>query len=253
MNHKLDLSFLAYGLALFSGVSYLWGFWLNFDVNILSYAALTDVIKASVYPALPALAVLAMYSALDGANAMSKDLVEEYNERGGTFKRYTLVLKGWFFFSVAAVFGNAVYLILTNNGYFRLLGIYPLASMALFIYLVHNNKFLMSFPVKPRVFILTLVCFLPTYLFNKGYSNGQIVLNHEAVGHYVIAEGYCSSDESTTYRFISVIGNRLFTLSSDDESICVRSAENFRLVKYNIANKESVLSEIFDNFFGRDH
>jgi hypothetical protein len=62
MNTKLDVTLIIYGLALFSGISYLWGFWVNFDINILSYVALTDIVKASVYPALPAIAVLAFYS-----------------------------------------------------------------------------------------------------------------------------------------------------------------------------------------------
>jgi len=233
MNIKLELSVVVYGLALFSGVSYLWGFWLNFDINILSYIALTDVIKASVYPALPALGVLAFYSAMDGYNSMSKAQHESFIAEGGFAKGFTYFHK--LFCVVCFIFGlgNATYLVVSNDGYFRLLGLYPLVSICLFIYLVMSNQFLMTLPVKYRVFVLVIICFLPTFLFNKGYSNGAQQSDLNAEGQYVIADGFCSSDDKAKYRFVSVIGGKLFSISSSDESICVRSAENFRLVKYN--------------------
>lgn len=241
MNIKLELSIVVYGLALFSGVSYLWGFWLNFDINILSYIALTDVIKASVYPALPALGVLAFYSAMDGYNSMSKAQQDVFLAEGGAAKGFTYFHKA----SCAAGFifglGNAVYLIVSNEGYFRLLGMYPLLSIVLFIYLAMSNKFLMSIKLNYRMFILLVICFLPTFLFNKGYSNGLLQSDLGAEGQYVIADGFCSSDDEVNYRFISVIGGKLFAISSSDESICVRSAENFRLVKYNqVGDKDSL-------------
>ncbi|MCS6102364.1 hypothetical protein [Shewanella baltica] len=69
MSTKINLSLVVYGLVLFSGISYLWGFWIKFDINILSYVALTEIVKASVYPALPAIGILAAYSAMDGVVA----------------------------------------------------------------------------------------------------------------------------------------------------------------------------------------
>ncbi|WP_228076473.1 hypothetical protein, partial [Vibrio parahaemolyticus] len=136
MNSKLDLSLVVYGLALFSGVSYLWGFWLNFEVNILSYIALTDVIKASVYPALPALAILAFYSAMDGFNSMSKGEHDMFVAEGGVSKGYAYFLKIYCALCFLLGLGNAIFLIVANEGYFRLLGVYPLVSICLFLYLV---------------------------------------------------------------------------------------------------------------------
>ncbi|HIF5642079.1 TPA: hypothetical protein ACX3DU_004565 [Vibrio parahaemolyticus] len=237
MNSKLDLSLVVYGLTLFSGVSYLWGFWLNFEVNILSYIALTDVIKASVYPALPALAILAFYSAMDGFNSMSKGEHDMYVAEGGVSRGYAYFLKVYCALCFLLGLGNAIFLIVVNEGYFRLLGIYPLVSICLFLYLVFSNKFLLSIPVKSRVFVISVICFLPTYLFNKGYTNGSLVSDHNAVGQYVVADGYCSSSEGNKFRFISVMGDKLFATSSKDESICVRKAEDFLLVKYNVPTK----------------
>lgn len=239
MNGKLDISLVVYGLALFSGVSYLWGFWLNFDINILSYIALTDVIKASVYPALPALAILAFYSAMDGFNSMSKSDHDIFIAEGGMFKGYTYLLTAYCVVCFLLGLGNAIFLIVVNDGYFRLLGIYPLASICLFLYLILSNKFLLSIPVKSRVFIVSVICFLPTYLFNKGHTNGSLVSDHSAVGQYVIADGYCSSNAETKFRFISVMGDKLFAISSKDESICIRRAEDFQLVKYNVVPSDA--------------
>jgi hypothetical protein len=58
-------------------------------------------------------------------------------------------------------------------------------------------------------------------------------MNHDAQGYYVVSNGYCSSTEDENFRYISVLGSRLFSLSSKDDSICVTKAEDFKLVSYN--------------------
>ncbi|WP_338290818.1 hypothetical protein [Planctobacterium marinum] len=233
MNSKVNISIVICGLALFSGISYLWGFWVHFDLNILSYVALTEIVKASVYPALPAIGILAAYSAMDGANSMSKKQHDEYIEAGGLYKGFTYFLK---FYCVSLIFlglGHSAYMAIMETGYFRLIGLYPLISLVLFLYIIFSNKYLLNLPVNLRVFIVSLVCFLPTASFSKGYSNGEIALDHDASGHYVVSNGFCSSSKDERFRYIGVIGSKLFTLSSKDNSICITKSEDFRLISYN--------------------
>ncbi|MEZ9899443.1 hypothetical protein AB4379_18590, partial [Vibrio breoganii] len=89
MISKVNISIFCYGLSLFAGISYLWGFWLSFDINILSFVALTDIVKASIYPALPAIGILGMYSAMDGINAVSKEAHSRMINEGGFAKGFT--------------------------------------------------------------------------------------------------------------------------------------------------------------------
>ena len=215
------------------------GFLGLFDINILSYVALTDIIKASVYPALPAIGVLAIYSAMDGFNSMSKKQHQDMIDEGGFFKGFTYFVKFYAIFVALYAIGNTVYLIITEVGYHKLKGFYPLISISLFFYIIFSNKYLLKIPVNARVFLVSLFCFLPTYLFHKGNTNGAIVANHEAQGYYVLSKGYCNSTKVEKFRYISVIGNKLFSHSSKDNSICIAKAEDFRLTKYNTEPKSN--------------
>ncbi len=233
MNRKLNITLVAYGLALFSGISYLWGFWIKFDINILSYVALTEIVKASVYPALPAIGILAVYSAMDGFNSMSKKQHDEYIKAGGLFKGFTYFFKFYCISMILLGLGSSAYTAITETGYLRLRGLYPLASLILFLYIMVSNKYLLAIPVNLRVFVVSVFCFLPTASFNKGYSNGYVAMNHNAVGYYVVSNGYCSSTKDEKFRYIGVLGSRLFSLSSKDNSICITKSEDFKLVSYN--------------------
>lgn len=233
MSKKFDISIFVYGLALFSGISYLWGFWLNMDINILSYAELTDIVKASVYPALPAIGILAVYSAMDSYNSLSKKEYEQRIAIGGFSKGFAFFLKFSTWAVIATFLVYSAYTIFTESGYIRLRGLYPLISILLFLYIMHSNKFLMSLPVNLRVFVVSIFCFLPTVAFSKGYSDGEIAVDQNAPGFYVTSKGLCSSSDTEKFRYIAVLGNRLFTISSIDNSICITNSEDFRLLKYN--------------------
>lgn len=233
MSIKINVTLVVYGLALFSGISYLWGFWIKFDINILSYVALTEIVKASVYPALPAIGILAAYSAMDGVNSMSKKQHDEYVEAGGVFKGFTYVLKFYCASVIILGMGSSAYTAITESGYMRLRGIYPLLSLGLFLYIIFSQKYLLNLPVNLRVFVVSVFCFLPTASFNKGYSNGELAMDHKSLGYYVVSNGYCSSTSEEKFRYIGVLGSRLFSLSSKDNSICISKSEDFRLISYN--------------------
>lgn len=243
MSTKFNISVFIYGLALFSGISYLWGFWINLDINILSYVALTDIVKASVYPALPAIGVLAAYSAMDGVNSLSKKQHDEYIAEGGFAKGLTYFIKFYCVFTVLLGLGSSAYTAITETGYLRLRGLYPLISLVLFLYIIFSNRYLLTIPVKIRVFIVSVVCFLPTVCFSKGYSNGELSINHDIKGFYVVGKGYCSSTDDEKFRYIGVLGSRLFSISSKDNSICITTAEEFRLVKYNVETLNKKLNK----------
>ncbi len=213
------------------------------DINILSYTELTDIVKASVYPALPAIGVLAVYSAMDGYNSLSKKEYEQHIARGGISKGFALFLKVYSWAIIAIVLGYSVYSILTESGYIRMRGIYPLISLLLFLYVMHSNKFLVSLPVNLRVFVVSIFCFLPTMAFTKGYSDGEIAADQNAPGFYVTSKGLCSSSDTEKFRYIAVLGSRLFTISSIDNSICIINSEDFRLFKYNEGSLNKQLKE----------
>ncbi|MEZ9899461.1 hypothetical protein AB4379_18720, partial [Vibrio breoganii] len=146
---------------------------------------------------------------------------------------FTYFFTAWCIFLALASFGSAIYTAVTETGYMRLRGIYPLIGLAVFFYAVLSNKFLMQIPMNLRVFIISVVCFLPVASFNQGFSNGEIAANHEEEGFYFESKGYCSSTLDEKFRYINIFGSRVFTVSSKDNSICVGKSDEFKLIKYN--------------------
>ena len=61
MDTKVNITLAAYAYFILVGISYMWGYWLPFELNILAFADVTDIIKASAYPLLPAVGLLLTY------------------------------------------------------------------------------------------------------------------------------------------------------------------------------------------------
>ena len=88
MDTKVNITLAAYAYFILVGISYMWGYWLPFELNILAFADVTDIIKASAYPLLPAVGLLLTYASLDGLNTISKKQYNDYMTEGGFFRVY---------------------------------------------------------------------------------------------------------------------------------------------------------------------
>jgi hypothetical protein len=165
MDSKVSATAIAYLYALMVGGAYLVGYWLPFGLNILAFADLSDIIKASVLPTLPAVGLLLTYSAIDGLNSISRKQHDEYIAEGGFFKYYMKFMVFYGHAMTGAFLLYAAYLVITEPAHQKLKGVFPLASLLVFIYLIYGNRHLLALDVKSRVFAISILCFLPTAAF----------------------------------------------------------------------------------------
>jgi hypothetical protein len=228
MSRDINATAALYLYALFVGSSYLIGYWLPFGLNILAFADLTDIIKASVIPIIPAIGLLLTYSALDGLNSISKKQHDEYIVEGGFFKYYMKFLVIYGYVITILLAGNFAYTIIIEPGIQKLKGAFPLASLILFCYLIYGNRHLLSLDVKSRVFVISLLCFLPTAAFTTGNRDGESTLRLEGT-IWEVTES-CASG-ATDLVLLARLNSKYLTMSKQDKSICVLQEGNIQLVK----------------------
>ncbi|MBT3065857.1 hypothetical protein [Rhodoferax sp. U11-2br] len=230
MDSKVSATAITYVYSLLIGGAYLVGYWLPFGLNILAFADLTDIIKASVLPMLPAVGLLLTYSALDGLNSISKKQHDEYIAEGGFFKYYMKFMVLYSYGMTAFFLCHAAYIVITEPGYQKLKGVFPLASLLVFIYLVYGNRHLLALDVKSRVFVISILCFLPTAAFITGNRDGEQVERLEGVLWEVKAKETCSSSADKLV-LLARLSNKYLTMSRSDKSICVIPDERVQLTR----------------------
>jgi hypothetical protein len=236
MSRDINATAALYLYALFVGSSYLIGYWLPFGLNILAFADLTDIIKASVIPIIPAIGLLLTYSALDGLNSISKKQNDEYIAEGGFFKYYMKFLVIYAYAITILLAGNFAYTIITEPGMQKLKGVFPLASLILFCYLIYGNRHLLSLDVKSRVFVVSLLCFLPTAAFTTGNRDGESTLRLEGTIWEVKPTEPCVSG-ATDLVLLARLNSKYLTMSKQDKSICVLQEGNIQLIKKNLPSE----------------
>lgn len=230
MDSKVSATAITYLYSLLIGGAYLVGYWLPFGINILAFADLTDIIKASVLPMLPAVGLLLTYSALDGLNSISKKQHDDYIAAGGFFKYYMKFMVLYGYAMTAFFLCHAAYIVITEPGYQKLKGVFPLVSLIAFIYLMSGNRHLLSLDVKSRVFVISILCFLPTAAFVTGNRDGEKIERLEGVLWEVKPRESCNSNTEKLI-LLARLSNKYLTMSNGDKSICVIPDERVQLTK----------------------
>ena len=231
MNAKLNLSVAIYAYFLLVGISYLWGFWLPFDLNILAFADLTDIIKSSVYPMLPAAGFLIFQSALEGFNATSQKKYEDYVSAGGFFRFYMRFLIVFNYCVLAALVAYIGYVVVTEQGYQKLKGIFPLLSGLTFYFFLNKGAYLLRIDVRIRVFALLVLCMMPSVAFRTGNEISTKIKNLQ--GDYWILKAAEPCEGVGELVFLSRLGSKYLAMSKDDKSICILQDTTVQLVKTN--------------------
>jgi hypothetical protein len=230
MDSKVSATAIAYVYALMVGGAYLVGYWLPFGLNVLAFADLSDIIKASVLPMLPAVGLLLTYSAMDGLNSISKKQHDEYIAEGGFVKYYMKFMVFYGYAMTVAFLLYAAYLVVTEPGQQKLKGVFPLASLLVFIYLIYGNRHLLALDVKSRVFVISMLCFLPTAAFVTGNKDGEKIERLEGVLWVVKPKESCGSGTHELV-LLARLSNKYLTMSTVDKSICVLPDGNVQLIR----------------------
>ncbi len=234
--NKITITAILYFYVIFCSISYQWGFWLTFDINILSYLTLTEIVKNSVYPALPAVFIFLLFlGTAAGSNLITENTTLEKGPN--KIQRVINSIVGLLLIiNISLIIFIMIEQGATANGYEKLKGIYPFISFVVYL-AVMLNLGKTNIKILPHIGLFTAV-FLPTVFFFGGTLKSDEILKDKTSGKYVVFEkGICTSTTNNKYKYIEVIDNKVFSLSLKDKSLCIRKAENFKLIDFKINSK----------------
>ncbi len=168
-------SYLYFGSLYFVtvGVLYLWGYWATFDVDILEYISLTDVLKLTAYPIASAFIFLAL-GAVIGEFLVDRRAFPPGGGRDTTIGRFLKRLVP--FLAVAYVVGTVGLLLFGPVTKWRALPI----LFAFPVYWVAKDRGLLISLLpheSPRSVVLFLLAVLPTWAYGHGRLQAAAVLD----------------------------------------------------------------------------
>jgi len=226
-----------YGLAIFSGFSYLIGFWIPFRFNFIEHIDLTSILKISAFSIIPVLVSMLIGAGTGSLAAFFRTRTNLSSQFEQTEYLKTPKLETIFIY-IVKVFTLGIGIaslpfIFSSNLIERLIGAYPIASIIGVVYLSKNPGIFQALPISVRAVVITVICLLPTAAILHGYSLGQDVFNDKSQGYLLAETEHCSSDDEHKFRYLAASGDKILTMSLEDKSICITSDKSFRLVRHN--------------------
>lgn len=216
-------SYLYFGSLYFIsvGLLYLWGYWASFDVNILEYISLTDVLKLTAYPIASAFVSLAL-----GA-VIGEFLVDRFSlppGAGRDTRTGRLLLRAAPYLVVAYAVGTVALLLFGPMSKWRVLPI----LFAIPIYAVAKERGLLLSLLShdsARSIVLFLLAVLPTWAYGHGRIQAAAVLEGSDYKYLVAntVEGIAIDPNNTASRvkYVGHAGDYEFLLLPDNVTLAI--------------------------------
>ena len=213
------------------GILYLWGYWRTFNLNILEYLSLADILKSTAYPIASAF-IFFIIGVMLGIYLPQRGLQpgDGKNTRIGKF------LKRWSpFLTAAYVVGIYILLFIFDSpqkwNYLPMLISIPVALLV-------NNNGLFESQIPPsnyRLAIILLIVALPTYSYGYGALNAAKIVDGKDY-KYVVSQvdGINISDDadpSQRLRFLGQAGDFLFLLHPVKNTLIVMKYEQSKILQ----------------------
>ncbi|HDL7690454.1 TPA: hypothetical protein ACX1S2_001594 [Yersinia enterocolitica] len=211
------------------GSLYLWGFWLNFDLNILQFIDTTDILKATLIPVIGAVVLFLGQALLNQYSAPTNEQTKRFMSAGGVFKAYILFQYGIFIVIVVIGVSTIIHSFITGDKPIKYRSVAVVVSFVVFWLLMSKTNFLYELN-KSRGVAIIFISFLPTVFFYNGVVDGKKIIS--GVDTYLVDTNInCSGEKNHKFRYIANLSNKLFSLSLADNSLCIQSYEYLRLIK----------------------
>lgn len=253
---KITLWALACAYALVNSFIYSWTFWTAFDINILQFASITDILPSIIYTlTIPFIVVILsmigneIWVKLNNKmESILDDLLGSYIKNYKKIKSYSIILV---FIIFCIVIGVAVVSIFKS-----LPAGQPSDPTAIKIILKFVIPFIIAFSaiyfiifrtaflamIKYRRVLIFCICLLPvtSYIWAMANSTDILLGRHTLL---VKSDTQCKSSDNTKYRYISSISDKAFALSLKDGSICIFKYNHLEL----IPEKKAQFTEALDS------
>lgn len=208
MSRIFAASVFVFSLSIVVAISYLWGYWGTFEILIISYLSVSDVLVLSAFPLLGlAVTLLIGLSIAAVLRVESPDGTDIRNRSVKPEIIYTLSLLA---IILIVIFGGATKWLLLAIPFAVFVSTY-ISSNSLIAkrFLTHNELY----------FILLATTLLPALAF--GYGKTQSLLILQGV-HYQVLE--TPSVSARDERYLGKAGEYLFSLEPESKSVRIRRA-----------------------------
>ncbi len=222
--------------SLFISILYLFGFWSSFNVNVLEYIALTDVLKSAMMPLLYS-ALLATVGFSFGrmlGMPLSKSLPPGGGQHLPISKYIRWLLRLAFLSLVLAI----IYQIVFESGNYRWFTVAAL-SMLILPVLVDDAGVIEDFiPHKNvRVVIANVLVAVAVYAYGWGAVDAKEVKSNE--------QNLKINGSKVEYKYVGWAGDYLFLWDTKSNTIIAKAKRTVDTIEYKVLEDKSIFERYF--------
>jgi len=240
---KVTLWALASAYALGNSFIYSWTFWTAFDINILQFASITDIIPSIIYNLILPFAILVLSVIVaeiwvrlkENIGKIIDNYLSPYLKNYEKIKLYARILATVTLVIVAliaVIYNNKLPSDLSSTSKFPWLEFSKLIMfVTLTFIIIHFIIFKSSFLSDFRYRMLIIICigFAPTASYVWAIKNSHAIIN--GIDTFIVkSDSQCKSSPDTQLRYISSISDKAFALSLKDGSICIFKYNTLELI-----------------------
>ncbi|HFK5794468.1 TPA: hypothetical protein ACG0DR_002861 [Enterobacter asburiae] len=245
---KVTLWAIACAYALFNSFIYSMSFWSVFDIDILQFASLTDLIPSIIYTlTLPfiMLVTILIFTELWKLLRIRIEitihrLLSSYSLEESKVRHYSVLLTNIAFILIAFI--SLIILLLNTpdtpssekipTKEIIKLAVPFFVTVFIIFLIVEKTSFIAN--VSYRRLIIFCLCSLPATSNFWAIINSQKILRGNNT-FLVKSDSQCKSSPETKYRYISSISDKAFALSLKDGSICIFKYNHLELIPEKMA------------------
>ena len=218
------------------GVLYLWGYWGTFDVNILEYLSLADILKAAAYPVASTF-IFFLLGSIQGHLLARRPGSQQ---GGGQNTRIGKLFKKWLPL-LAMLYLLGTFTLLLYGPIQKWYALPALIAVPVALLVDKKNLFKSLIPESGiRLTLLILVVALPIFSYGYGCLKAAYILDGRDYAYIASQiDGITISDNTVPaqrLRFLGQAGDYLFLLHPSKNTLIITKYEQVKILQLNRIN-----------------
>lgn len=209
--------------AIINGLIYSWLFWSKFEINVLQYVAINDLLPSIIFLlTLPVILLIILFILMYYWEKINGIILNGYfaiiKKHFVPLRPYNLSKLYKYITSTGAVI-TLIILLITGPNELRLMLMFCMALIALHHVALRKTNILIECG-EYRNTILMILMTIPIITFALAEYNAKNIL--KGVNTFLVtSDSPCTTDKQMQYRFIAAISDKAFALSIKNGSVCI--------------------------------
>lgn len=222
MKLNIPLTTIATGLSLLSGIIYIFGLWITFDLpasTLINFLSFSDVIKASLYPLL----FISMIVFID-----IPKFIKMHNEETTVSESRIALPNGRKtnrIYVLAPTFICVSFLYIYAKDFPNIASFCVLFITYLAIYYIRDLDAFITIKSNLKNHSLKIMMLIPFFAFNYGIRQSASIKNHPDVIVFT-KDSHCGNK---SLAFIATYSDKVFAYNKENNTICIMPADSVEL------------------------